>query len=340
LLTIEERQQLEDEDEYGMEEFFLNEVDSWLGADIACCDKCIDDFLKNWPFAYSADGARFQRDQMDLKYFYNGSRLSDAYSEEEFFKFVRLVSCPRCDEELTSGFYPYEFPFDPIENFEFLINELADLSKSSPFLLIKHPFAAQIFNVIEDLYKEAMPTIITKNLYKARIKSQVSVVKPSEFDITPSQYASEGRYNHSGLPALYLGSDMETCYQELRKKESYIAELAVEKEIRILDLTATYENHNKHSYLLDTLVYSSLISAKQDETGSFRPQYIFSRYIADCAKYVGFDAIKYPSTRTNIDSFNLVLINGDISIKDSIKLGKIYAYDNTNKYHEISFSSI
>ena len=336
---MDERQNLEREDEYGIEDFFLSEVDSWFSADIACCDKCIDDFLKTWPFAYSADNARFQNQQMDLELFYSGSRLRDAYTEKEFFKFVRLVSCPRCDEELTSGFYPYEFPFDPIEDFELFINELADLSKKSPFLLIKHPFATQVFEAIEELYKDTSTTTVSTNLYKARVKSQVSVVKASEFDITPKQYASEGRYNHAGLPAFYLGSDMETCYQELRKKDSYIAELVVEKEIRILDLTATYENHNKHSDLLDTLVYSSLISAKQDETGSFRPQYIFSRFIADCAKYVGFDAIKYPSTRTNIDNFNIVLLDNNLCINNLIKLSKIYSYAGADNCYEVEPSS-
>ncbi len=335
MLTIEEKRKLEEEDLYDIEDLFHAEVDSWFSADIVCCGNCVDDFLESWPFAYDADGKLFQLNQIDLKSFFEGSRLSQAYSEEEFFRFVRLVSCPRCDSELTSHFFPYCFPFNPVNGFELLIKEIAELSTKAPFLLLKHPFAAQVFDVIRELEKDTSPSLISGSLYRARIAAQLQRVKESEFDITPSRFANEGRYNHSGQPAFYLGSDLETCYQELRRNESYIAELKIEKKVKILDLTATYENHKKHSDLLDTLVYSTLISAKQDESGAFKPQYIFSRFIADCAKFVGFDAIKYPSTRAHENSFNIVLLCNDLSLGNNIKVSKVFLYDGVSTEREI-----
>ncbi len=335
LLTAEEREKLKQEDLYGIEDIFLAEVDSWFGANIACCDNCVDNFLKHWPFAYAADGKQFQLSQIDLKSFFDGSRLSQVYSEEEFFNFVRLVSCPRCNLELTSNFFPYCFPFEPVEDFELLIDEIAELSTKSPFLLLKHPFSAQVFDVIRELEEEVSPSLISTYLYRARVASQIEKVRESEFDITPRSFASEGRYNHNGLPAFYLGSDLDTCYQELRCHKSYIAELKLDKEVKILDLTATYDSHPKHSDMLNTLVYSALISAKQDDSGAFKPQYIFSRFIADCAKFVGFDAIKYPSTRTHETSFNIVLLGSEFSLGNNIKISKVFLYDGETSVQEV-----
>lgn len=70
------------------EELFMHELESWFTADIACCDNCHDDFVAEWPYAYSADGARFQCDSIDLHCFYSGSRLADSYTEEEFQKLL------------------------------------------------------------------------------------------------------------------------------------------------------------------------------------------------------------------------------------------------------------
>lgn len=339
MLSVEEKQELEEQDNYGIEEFFLSEVDSWFTADIACCDNCKDDFLEKWPFAFNADGSQFQLDQMNLDLFHDGSRLGNAYTKEEFHKFVRLVSCPRCGDELTYNFYPYCLPFAPVDDFEDIINEIAYLSQKAPFLLLKHYFAVEVSDAIEELEKETLPVSITGYLYRARVASQVHKVNVAEFDITPCEYASEGRYNHTGFPAFYLGSDLETCYQELRGSKCFIAELELKKEIKILDLTATYKNHQKHSDLLDTLVYSALISAKQDESGSFKPQYIFSRFVADCAKYVGFDAIKYPSTRKSDTSFNIVLLNDELSIKGGTSVNRVIQYGGADNTVEVEFFS-
>lgn len=327
MLSVKLRSKLEEEDTHGIEDLFIGECDSWFSADIACCGSCVNDFLQNWPFASVA--ADFQNNNMDLQHFYESTRLRDCYSKEDYFKFVQLVNCPRCGLQLVDSeyFYPYEFPFDPVEDFEDIINELAGLAQSSPFIILKHYFAQEIFNVINELSSETQSVELDSYLYRARVSSQISELKECEFDITPKEFADEGRYNHSGIPVFYLGSDMETCYQELRKNESYIAKLKLSQKIKILDLTATFENHKKHSDILDTLVYSALISAKHNDCGQYKPQYTFSRFIADCARYVGFDAIKYPSTRTNQERFNLVILTDRFSIKNGTELISIELYN-------------
>lgn len=54
--------------------------------------------------------------------------------------------------------------------------------------------------------------------------------------------------------------------------------------------------------------------------------YIFSRFISDCAKYSGFDAIKYPSTRTSDDSYNLVILNNELSLQNSSTVSRLMGY--------------
>lgn len=58
--------------------------------------------------------------------------------------------------------------------------------------------------------------------------------------------------------------------------------------------------------MLASIIYSSLLSAPQDNIGWKRPEYILSRFVGDCALAAGFDAIKYPSTRSSL-GYNLVI---------------------------------
>jgi len=89
---------------------------------------------------------------------------------------------------------------------------------------------------------------------------------------------------------------------------------------------APYESHRKHDDLLSTLTYSALISARKSNTGWYRPMYIFPRFISDCAKYSGFDAIKSPSTRTSDDSYNLVKLNNELSLKNISTVSRLMGY--------------
>ena len=58
------------------------------------------------------------------------------------------------------------------------------------------------------------------------------------------------------------------------------------------------------------------MSKEISTNGYDKPAYIFSRFIADCAKSAKFDAIKYPSTKKLKDNFNLVTQLSHIDFKD------------------------
>ena len=326
MLTSEERDILDKEDEYGFEALFYHSLEKWFSNDIACCGHCHNDFLNIWPYAYSADNAEFQTNSIDIDNFYSGSILSQCYTKEQFDRFIKLITCPRCGEELDGLIFPYELPFMAADDFEYEIEEISSISKTTPFLLLKHSFALQIHEVISRLADETAQSSMGDIVYRGRIASQINNLTSSNFDYAPKECVEEGRYNHAGIPVLYLASDPDTCFHELRESVCIIAEIELTKGIKVLDLTNTYESHPSHSELLDTLVYSALISSKQDNTGWHKPKYVFSRFIADCAKSAGFDAIKYPSTRISNDNYNIVLLNSTRTLSDVGKIIQVFEY--------------
>lgn len=328
MLTNEETKALEEEDPYCFEELFYNELESWFSSDIACCDKCYDDFLTHWPRAYSADKAAFQCSSIDLDCFYSGSILQYSYTKEQFDKYLQLITCPRCGSKLKNNIWPYTLPFDVVEDFEDKIKEIAEISQKTPFLLLENSFTKEVYTAIIELSKESKPKTIENSFYRARTQSSLNSTNINEFDFPSNDIVSEGRYNHAGMPALYMGSDPKTCFHELRENPCIIAEIRITEEIKVLDLTNTYDSHQKHSDLLDTMVYSALMSARQDDFGWYKPKYVFSRFISDCAKSAGFDAIQYPSTRTTDESYNIVLLNDKLSLKNSSILIKLISYEN------------
>ncbi|MCU1751751.1 RES family NAD+ phosphorylase [Pseudomonas sp. 6D_7.1_Bac1] len=332
MLSIAEKELLQKEDPYWFEELFYRDLESWFSSDIACCDECYDDYLACWPHAYAADKAAFQCSSIDLECFYSGSRLRAYYTKEQFDKYICLISCPRCGNELKYNIWPYSLPFNAIENFESKINEISEIAKKTPFLLLENYFAREVYDAILNISKETEKKLLSASLFRARESSSLKSEEISEFDFPPNSVVSEGRYNHAGMPVLYLASDPKTCYHEMRGVPCTIAELNLLEKIKILDLTDTYDSHQDYSDLLSTLVYSALMSAKQDNTGWHRPKYVFSRFVGDCANSAGFDAIKYPSTRGGEDSFNIVIINSSLSISKHSKLIDIVKYgehDNT-----------
>lgn len=327
MLTSEERSTLEEEDQYWFEELFYRDIESWFSSDIACCDNCYDDFLENWPHAYAADDAAFQRSGIDLSCFYSGSRLRDVYTEEQFFRFLRLLECPRCGEELKCNIWPYNFPFDVVEGFDAYLTEISELSQHTPFLILKHGFAQAIYEAIKNISGISPPITLSESLYRARASASLDTAEVSDFDFPPNDVVSEGRYNHAGIPVLYLGSTPETCFHEMRETACHIAEIKINKGIKILDLASPYDAHEKHHDLLNTIVYSALMSSKQDNTGWYKPKYVFSRFISDCAKSVGFDAVKYPSTRDGSENYNLVILNQSFSLKHSSSVVRVFSHE-------------
>ncbi|HBG9755510.1 TPA: RES family NAD+ phosphorylase [Klebsiella oxytoca] len=318
MLSEEEKETLRNQDPYGFELIFYEELESWLSQDIACCDNCYDDLIKNWPYVYSSENCKFQKNSMPLDCFYSGTHLRELYSESDFFKYLQLIDCPRCGVPLTHNLWAYELPFDVVDGFESKVKELSKLITVTPFLVLSHPFAQEVYSAIRSLSNKLGKVKIGSNLFRARTNLKDNEVRDSSFDFAPKDVVKDGRYNHAGYPVLYCSFDAGTCIEEMRNESCHVATINCSKEMKIMDLTDPYEANHEFSDLLNSLVYSSLLSAKCEGQGYYKPEYLFSRFLSDCARQVGFDAIQFPSTRMQKDSWNLVILNREVSIGDGL----------------------
>ncbi len=315
-------------DEIYFEEVFVEALDSWFNADIACCDRCYERFLAAWPMAYAAEDGEFQKNQIPLDAFYDGSpRLKDHFTFEQVERLVQEIPCPRCGENLGDLLYPYEFPFEVPPDFESQIDAIGSLAQETPFLLLNNSFASDVLESIRQLAQETPAQHLKRTMFRARGLAGLSSFNVSEFDFPPSECVGEGRYNHAGAPALYLADSGETCFHELRQAVCAIAEISFHLEIKILDLVDPYESHGPDTELLNALVFSALLSTPSETKGYQKPAYVFSRFVADCARDSGFDGIRYPSTRTTEGSHNLVVWNRDLSLGRGSQIKKMSVFD-------------
>jgi hypothetical protein len=328
-MTEKEEQKLIEDNPY-FEDEFIEELDSWFSADICCCDDCYDEFLKNWP---RANNDAFQRAALPLDCFYSGSRIHSNLTEDECMVLIKNIECPRCGNPLTGNIWLYDLPFlydIDTTDFEKKIEELYNFSKRTPFLLLDNPYAKEIYELLKKTSKDTTPYLLNQTLFRARIAEQVDKLILSEFGVAPKRVISEGRYNHAGEQVLYLGSDINTCYNEIGENSCYVIECNVNRAIKVLDLSKPDESHDEYESELNALAYSALISRKTTSEGWDKPEYVFSRFLYDCAKASGFDAIKYPSTKSITDNFNLVIINEDI-FQNNIDFNDVYFFNGKLK---------
>lgn len=306
------------------EEFFYHGLEKWFSADIACCDYCYDDFLETWPYADCANDHYFQTTSIDLDTFYSEGYLQKQFSKSDFDRLVSKLSCPRCDSPLGGNIWAYNLPFNIPPHFERTIREVGEAARVTPFLLLEHEFCRRVLASIRSLASEIGPKKMEQSLFRGRSEAHGPIPEElMDFDFPPAKHVQEGRYNHAGHSVLYLGSDPETCHAELRHAPSLIAEFELLVEIRTLDLIDPYVRDNgkfEDADLLNCLVYSALVSARQEDDGWHRPHYVVSRFVADCARAAGFDAIRYPSTRRFGSNFNLVIVNPLLSLSNVARL--------------------
>jgi hypothetical protein len=314
-------------DEAAFEDVFLAELDSWFSADIACCDRCYKKFLEIWPTAYSAESKEFQRNQIQLDSFYDGSRINAFYSREQFERLLQDLDCPRCGEKLGYTLYPYNLPFDVPDQFEENIADISTIANETPFLLLKNEFARNVLTTLEELSQSTKAKNMPLSLFRARGLASMKEISVDQFDFANPEFVGEGRYNHAGHPALYVANSKETCFHELRGVQCAIAEIALDGDLKVLDLATPYDSHEIQSDLLNALAFSALLSTPQEAMGYQKPAYVFSRFVADCARSSGFDAIRYPSTRATEQAYNFVILNTEFSIGKRSRLIDLCLFD-------------
>lgn len=287
---------------------FYRDIESWFSAGIACCDVCYEDFVQEWPAVYQRD-LDFQRSAISVTDFYSGSRLPEVYTKKQFDALVKQISCPNCGGSLTGYIWPYNLPSPVSLDVERAIYQIGEVAKRTPYLVLDNLAAKEIRLEINKLASMLVAKPLECSYFRGRTFSSINQKPQNSTEFLPPhrRIVQEGRYNHAGQPRLYLGCNPSTCYEELRqpKERLWVAEFNIDRPLMVLDLMEMLEVDNGW---LAGMVWSTLVSSPEEGDGWYKPQYAFTRFIADCAYSAGFDAIRYPSVRLGVGS-NLVLLN-------------------------------
>jgi RES domain-containing protein len=276
------------------------EIDSALTSSIRCCDRCFDAFEAQWPGTAFRD-MKFQRGSLPVDLLVTQSRLPNFYDPAELSTLRHFVRCPRCDQFVRGMVWIHEH--EAADQFEDDIGRVGQLGERTPFLVLGDPFAVRVLAEIRRLGSVATARPLPSDVFRARDVDQLGEQPPASLEIEvfgapPAAYASEGRYNHAGLPMLYLSDEVATTVAEIGAsgKRFYVARLELAGTYRILDLIVE-DPEDPANELLSALAVSALVAAPRAGDGRFTKEYVFTRFVADCALSAGFDGIRYGSTR-------------------------------------------
>lgn len=144
-------------------------------------------------------------------------------------------------------------------------------------------------------------------LYRGRIANEKGF-KKDEMGPPPIQKVTAGRANSAGIVCLYLTSDIDTTFHEIRARDfDYIAvgEFVLKQKIKIVDLSNLDNISPFSSEKFDKVWFAiniKILKKINDEIAKpLRRQdsdldYLPTQYIADFVKSLGYDGIKYRST--------------------------------------------
>jgi len=290
-----------------------DEIDSDFASSIACCDACYVQFRELWPGVAFRD-IEFQSQGMEVQWLVDNLRLVGLYSPAELSTLRHFVSCPRCGRFIQLHVWIYEHRFSGVAELEAGIGELLDLGSRTPFLLLEHPLARKVVESVRAQSGRLGSAVLAGPVYRARTRSSVKRLRQapeelSTFATPPASATSEGRFNHAGAPMLYVADDAATACAEVAVADEpcLVASLRLVRPLKILDLVDVDEEEPSFE-LFAAISNSALMAAPRTGEGWMRRQYVFSRFVADCARSSGFDAIRYGSTKTT-GGANYVLLD-------------------------------
>lgn len=271
------------------------------------CDNCIDEFKEKYKGIDLTD-ITLQTNMMPLEVFHSGTSISLYFSFDESKKYIRTIKCPYCSYQLEYNFWPYDLLFDA-KKYQADIEEISKIASCTPFLLLSNPFATKILELIKEIVKTSSNEIIDINVYRGRItENPKTILNHDEIGAIPDYLAKEGRFNHSGHGHLYVSTSEEICIKEIetyKNKSACIASIKLLKSLKILDLT-DIQGFRIDDELYSVILSSSLIYNSPSDNSWDKPEYVFTRFIADSALFAGFDGIKYNS-RYSFEGFNYVI---------------------------------
>lgn len=187
-----------------------------------------------------------------------------------------------------------------------------------PMLGLRDTTGIEIADAIKNTKQKIIDNEVWYRARKPELDKPLDIFTQKNMGKPPFDKTREGRFNHYGQPALYLGCSDYVCAKEINEGNfqtiCWIQKVQV-KKAKILDLTDYSTIDKLGDYPL--LVAGLLISGKLEEHNEkhkqyYKPEYAITRFIADLCRVNNIDGIKYGSAvrdENDRDSFNLVLFN-------------------------------
>ncbi len=155
-------------------------------------------------------------------------------------------------------------------------------------------------------------TISKEEWYRARHIDSGKKLKKNDMgppDPTKTQIF-EGRYNHFGQSHWYLAkSEKAAAKEKLENNERmiWLQRVYIKKAKNILDVRRWWHGEDMGLPVIAMgIIFSGALEKPVERNKNWKPEYFVPRFIADSAKYAGFNGILFNSDRHYDD--NLVLL--------------------------------
>lgn len=176
-------------------------------------------------------------------------------------------------------------------------------------------------------------------LYRARITpDDIGVYSAKEMGCPPKEKATSGRANPSGIPYLYLCSDVETTLYEVRSvllDKISVGTFKVKNKLNIVDFSNEINLFYAYSITDSNMELSDIVRKKiifdqisKDLSKPLRRfdsevEYVPTQLICEYCKINGADGIRFRSSLHN-SGRNTVLFNGNDAVEcDEVRLVEI-----------------
>ncbi len=202
-----------------------------------------------------------------------------------------------------------------IQRYKKYFEKFQEFLELYPSLALASPLGRRI---LKEMGQGQFPVIQIENqvFYRARKSKKKELYKISEILSPPTKLAKDGRYNHPGKRVLYLADSCKGAILEAidsPKRPQYVNILEFKSQIlnnvldlRVLDEYGEYQEP-KSDLLLAALNHQLFERKVKDKKSNWKPEYLITKFIADCAKYHGINAIIYDSVKSH--SKNIVIFD-------------------------------
>lgn len=196
------------------------------------------------------------------------------------------------------------------------IKSFYDFITEFPLLGLDHRVGLEIRKEIQIVQKSIINCEIW---YRGKAPEGYKVFENKDMMPPLPEDTREGRYNHYGMPALYVSENEETCAEEICREKSdkilcWIQRIKIQNA-KIIDFTQTIakSSYEKFPYILCGLIMTEAITTHNFQNRKYyKPEYKITRFIADLCRMEKIDGIIYPSSvsfNQNKPYRNLVLFD-------------------------------